>query len=257
MVVSILSAGFCECSRLNPSPEPWQTAGSGDVRRPEWQRPPCCPTSRQAGALPLPPRPSCDAHTPACLRGRKEVRRAAGSFPFLPLLQAPSSFPVSASEEGRQHHGPQRGRHPPDLLLLQRAHCHHRPGHLPCVMLRPGHCVCVRRRERAPPHLLNPLNGRIVAHHPLENPGPSFPCSGPWGPSLSKVPAGGEVWGRVEPAAVAGVERGVLFYEYSSHSLWRLSFCLCEMGPSAPQAHSGSNSSRCESALETRNSGGT
>uniref|UniRef100_A0A8B9YCH5 Lysosomal protein transmembrane 5 n=1 Tax=Bos mutus grunniens TaxID=30521 RepID=A0A8B9YCH5_BOSMU len=48
---------------------------------------------------------------------------------------APRSFPVSASEEGRQHHGPPRGRHPPDLLLLQCAHRYHRPGHLPCAEL--------------------------------------------------------------------------------------------------------------------------
>lgn len=43
----------------------------------------------EAGCGPSPlPRPSGDELAPACLRGRKEVRRAAGSFPFSALLRA-------------------------------------------------------------------------------------------------------------------------------------------------------------------------
>uniref|UniRef100_A0A096N9A2 Lysosomal protein transmembrane 5 n=1 Tax=Papio anubis TaxID=9555 RepID=A0A096N9A2_PAPAN len=69
----------------------------------EWQRAVGC---SEAGCCPAPapppqlPHPSCDDLVPACLRGRKEVRRAASSFPFSALLQAPGSFPFSASEEG-------------------------------------------------------------------------------------------------------------------------------------------------------------
>ena len=121
-------------------------------------------------------------------------------FPFLPcsrllapsLLQAPGSFPVSASEEGRQHHGPPRGRHPPDLLLLQRSHRHHCPGHLPCGECAggPGHCVCVCACEGGP-DLWRPLEWEDrCSPPPLGTLDKSLPCSGPWAPSLSKAGEG-------------------------------------------------------------------
>ncbi|XP_046325032.1 lysosomal-associated transmembrane protein 5 isoform X1 [Marmota monax] len=43
---------------------------------------------------------------------------------------APS--PSVTQRRGQRHHGPTRGTHPPDLLLLQCPGSHHRPGHLPC-----------------------------------------------------------------------------------------------------------------------------
>ena len=182
-------------------PQAWQMVGTVDVR----EAPPASgrgllPCSEESWGPSQLPRPSCDALTPACLRGRKEVRRAPAAFPFLPcsrllapsLLQAPGSFPVSASEEGRQHHGPPRGRHPPDLLLLQRSHRHHCPGHLPCGECAggPGHCVCVCACEGGP-DLWRPLEWEDrCSPPPLGTLDKSLPCSGPWAPSLSKAGEG-------------------------------------------------------------------
>lgn len=60
-------------------------------------------------------------------------------------------------------------------------------------------CVCERDRERKSPtpQLLNPLEREDRCSPPLRRtPAPSLPCSGPWGPSLSKVRAGSGVWGQ-------------------------------------------------------------
>ena len=226
-------------------PQAWQMVGTVDVR----EAPPASgrgllPCSEESWGPSQLPRPSCDALTPACLRGRKEVRRAPAAFPFLPcsrllapsLLQAPGSFPVSASEEGRQHHGPPRGRHPPDLLLLQRSHRHHCPGHLPCGECAggPGHCVCVCAcvRVRVAPIYGDPSNGRTVAHHLLLEPWTSpFPAPGlglPLCPKRGRGPCSSGRSGRRGPCSKQ---------TYLTFSL-RLSFCLCEMGPLAATSSS-------------------
>lgn len=126
---------------------------------------------------------------------------------------------------GQQHHGLQHG-HPPDLLLLQCPHRHHRPGHLPC-----GECAGGPRDTGAHVSVCEsgPLiyraprtNGTAAAHH--LSVGPCLGLSLPLCQMRGRGPCSGR-WCR----AVVGIGGPRSKRTLRTFSL-RLSFCLCKMG---------------------------
>ena len=166
-----------------------------------------------------PPRPSGDDPAPACLRGRKEVKRVAGGFLFSALLQALGSLPQCLGAGDGSTMAPRTAavRQTCCCFNVRIATTALAIYHVVSGRVGAGGCVCVCVQERGP-QSTDPLGWEDRCPPPLRgSPARSLPCSGPQVPLFQAGKGGGALQQLAEWSS--GGRRVFMLSEWNSRCL--------------------------------------